>query len=582
MVPGEWNFACPDWEERLREGRSLMPTLPLDREKASKAVRIFNKLRLPDVPGQPRMAEAAGDWQRDLVAALFGSLMPDGRRMVKKPFVLVPKKNSKTTTSAAIMLTAMLLDSDPRQEFLLFAPSHAIAELGFDAAKGMIEADPVLEARFHVRDHRKTIIDRVTKSVLRIKTFDSKIATGVKPKGILIDEIHELGRLHYAGRVLAQLSGGLISRPDGFMVIITTQSDQPPAGIFKQELDLARAIRDGRASANAALAILPILYEFPEKFQTDPEQPWRDPACWPQVLPNLGRSCFIDLLEANYAEELEKGEGAFQIWASQHLNIEIGMGLHAARWAGADYWEAGVEDGLDLAELLRRCEVVTVGIDGGGLGDLFGLAVVGRERGTGRWLCWTRAWGLPVVLERHKAVASRLQDFVQQGDLVLVNTTQEIVEGAAALLVQIRQSGLLPAEMAIGVDPSDIGSLIDALKAQGFSTHEQDPITGMVKRLGQIEPVRQGVALTGAIHTAEFKLHDGLLVHGGSEMMAWCVSNAKAVQKGNSVAIDKEVAGSAKIDPLIALLCAVKLMELGPEAAAGQESVYETRGLVRI
>ena len=76
-------------------------------------------------------------------------------------------------------------------------------------------------------------------------------------------------------------------------------------------------------------------------------------------------------------------------------------------------------------------------------------------------------------------------------------------------------------------------------------------------------------------------MHDGLLVHGGSEMMAWCVSNAKAVQKGNSVAIDKEVAGSAKIDPLIALFCAVKLMELGP--VAGQidgPSVYEDRGLL--
>lgn len=568
MVPGEWNFACPDWKERLREGRSLVPPLPLDVELASRAVRIFNKLRLPDVTGQPELRDAAGDWQRDIVAALFGSLMPNGRRMVRQPFVEVPKKNSKTTGAAAIGVTALLMDPAPRQPYYLYGPTQAIAQRGFDQAAGMIRADGVLRDRFLIKDHVKTIVDQKTESTLKVQTFDESVATGVIPKGMIVDEIHILGKKHYASRVMGQLWGGLVSKPDGFMLKITTQSDEPPAGVFKEDLELARAIRDGRVTGQAALTMLPILYEYPEAFQTDPDRPWEDPAVWHWVLPNLGRSVQIDLLEQDFAAAKEKGEGEVRRWASQHLNIEIGMGLHAARWAGADYWEENVEDGLDLAELLRRCEVVTVGIDGGGLGDLFGLAVVGRERDSGRWLCWTRAWALPVVLERHKVVASRLQDFVAQGDLVLVDTTQEIVEGAAALLVTIRESGLLPAEMAIGVDPSDIGSLIDALKAQGFSTHEQDPITGMLKRLGQIEPVRQGVALTGAIHTAEFKLHDGLLVHGGQDMMTWCVGNAKAVQKGNSVAIDKEVAGSAKIDPLIALLCAVKLMELGPEPAA--------------
>jgi phage terminase large subunit-like protein len=327
---------------------------------------------------------------------------------------------------------------------------------------------------------------------------------------------------------------------------------------------------------------LPLLYEFPEEVQTDPDRPWEDSAIWHQVLPNLGRSVQLDILEQDFAAAKEKGEGEIRRWASQHLNIEIGMGLHAARWPGADYWLDNVEPGLTLAELLRRCEVVTVGIDGGGLGDLFGLAVVGRERGGDRWLCWTKAWALPVVLEKFKAVASRLQLFAAQGDLVLVESTQAIVEGVVKLLVEIRESGLLPAENAIGVDPSDIDSLIDGLVAEGFRTHEIDPMTGRLVRLGQIEPVRQGVALTSAIHAAEFKLHDGLLVHGGSEMMAWCVSNAKAVQKGNAVAIDKEVSGSAKIDPLIALLCAVKLMGLGPVASDGEGSIYETREMVVI
>ncbi len=56
-----WSLACPDWQERLKTGRSLVPKLPLDRAEAERAVAIFNRLRLPDVPGQPTLAEAGGD-----------------------------------------------------------------------------------------------------------------------------------------------------------------------------------------------------------------------------------------------------------------------------------------------------------------------------------------------------------------------------------------------------------------------------------------------------------------------------------------------------------------------------------------
>jgi phage terminase large subunit-like protein len=46
--------------------------------------------------------------------------------------------------------------------------------------------------------------------------------------------------------------------------------------------------------------------------------------------------------------------------------------------------------------------------------------------------------------------------------------------------------------------------------------------------------------------------------------------------------IAKERAGVAKIDPLIAMLNAVQMLELGPVASGSQQSVYETRGLLII
>jgi phage terminase large subunit-like protein len=56
------------------------------------------------------------------------------------------------------------------------------------------------------------------------------------------------------------------------------------------------------------------------------------------------------------------------------------------------------------------------------------------------------------------------------------------------------------------------------------------------------------------------------MVHAPQPLMAWCVGNAKVELKASSRAITKQMAGTAKIDPLIAAFNAVMLMATNPEA----------------
>ena len=99
-----FDFACHDWADRLQRGDTPIADLPLNAEEAARAVAIFNKLRLPDVIGQPELRDAAGDWMRDIVRAIFGSMQTSGLgpevRQVGEVFILVPKKNAKTTSAA--------------------------------------------------------------------------------------------------------------------------------------------------------------------------------------------------------------------------------------------------------------------------------------------------------------------------------------------------------------------------------------------------------------------------------------------------------------------------------------------------
>lgn len=539
-----WSLACLDWQDRIKAGKSLVPDLPHLSKDGDRAVAIFNRLCLPDVPGTPAMAQAAGDWQRDIVRALFGAW--DGKeRHIREIFALVPKKNSKTTAGAAIMVTALLINQRPRAEFLIVAPTQDVSDLAFRQAVGMIEGDPVLAAKFHIRDHLKTIIFRPTGAFLKVKSFDPKIVTGAKPSGVLLDELHVIAEAKDADRVLGQLRGGLISQPEGFLLTITTQSERPPAGVFKAELAKARAVRDGKAKA----ALLPVLYEFPADVD------WRDPKNWHIVTPNNGRSITVERLIPDYQGAEASGEGEFRRWASQHLNVEIGMSLRDDNWAGVEYWEQQAEPGLSLATLLARSEVATVGIDGGGLDDLLGLAVLGRERGTGRWLAWARAWANPIVLKRRQVIAAQLKDFSAAGDVRIVEHVGQDIEELVSICREVIDAGLLPERHGIGIDPGNSHAVVDALTAGGFTAD-------------QLAAVSQGWRLGGAIKLAERKLAEGAMVHAGQEVMAWCVSNAKVEPKGNAMLITKQASGSAKIDPLMALFNAVELMARAPAAAA--------------
>lgn len=551
-----FDFACPDWVARLERGETPIADLPLDFEAAEQAVDVFNLLRLPDVVGKPELAAAAGEWMRDIVRAIFGSMQTSGLgpevRQVGEVFILVPKKNAKTTSAAAIALTFMLLNKRHHADMLIIGPTQKISDVAFEQAKGMIEADDFLSKRFQVQDHKKTILDRSNKARLMVRTFGMDVLTGAKPIFCLIDEIHVLGSIPYAADVIRQIRGGMMPFPEAVLVMITTQSDHPPAGAFKSELQYARGVRDGRITE--MVRMLPVLYEFPEEMQTSKGMDWLNPEVWHMVTPNLDRSITLQRLKEGFARAKEDGQGELIAWATQHLNVEIGLALHSNRWIGADYWLEAVEPELDsLADLIARCEVIVAGIDGGGLDDLLGFGAIGRCKKTKRWLGWSRAWAHKKVLELRKDIAPHLLEFAKAGSLsICERSTQDLIE-VADICEALLASGLLPDEGAIGLDPYGVASLVDELAGRGLTEK-------------QMVAIGQGSRLSPAIWGMERKLADGTFCHDGSVMMNWVLGNARAEQRGSAVLITKETAGKAKIDPLIALLNAFMLMARNPQA----------------
>src|SRR5262245_12939589 len=103
-----WDMSCPDWEQRMMSGKSMVPDLPLFGAQAARARRVFKRLRLPDVIGTPTLGESCGPWFYPIVAALFGSYDPaTNKRHISEIFQLIPKGNSKSSNGGAVMVTAL-------------------------------------------------------------------------------------------------------------------------------------------------------------------------------------------------------------------------------------------------------------------------------------------------------------------------------------------------------------------------------------------------------------------------------------------------------------------------------------------
>ncbi|MDE1914731.1 MAG: terminase large subunit [Sphingomonadales bacterium] len=588
-----WSTACPDWEARIIAGQSLLPCPPLFPQEAEDALQVFRDLPIVDVMGKPSFGEISRDWVYDLPSAVFGAYNPDtGRREINTFFELISKKNTKSTRAAGIMITELVRNQRYSAEFNILAPTLEVAKNSAEPAMDMVAEHPDLRRILKPIAHERKIVHRETGAFLKIVAADSETVSGKKTTGLLIDELWLFGKRANAKNMLREAMGGLASRPEGFVIALTTQSDEPPAGVMLDWVKRFRDIRDGKLAQPRALGLL---YEFPEAMIKAGQH--LDPANFFITNPNLGASVDIQFLLDQFEEAQREGPKSLVGFCAKHLNVEPGMGARSDSWAGAEFWKKRADPSITLDSIIERCEVIVVGIDGGGMDDLFGLTVLGRTpneieveqgddpddqepapRGKKRvkqWLSWSHAWAHDIVLERRKSIAPKLQDLQAAGELTILPDDAMDDQGVpldiaqiVEIIVRIRDAGLL---YCVAADPAGLGELVDALADVDITEENKDFNRDFVAG------VSQSYGMMNAIKTGERKLANGTFLHADQPLMDWCVSNLKIEPTATAIRATKQHAGDAKIDPAMAKFNAITIMATNPPAC---RSIYEERGLL--
>ena len=209
-----------------------------DADAADRAVAFFAEClthTTGEWRGQPFILS---DWQADIVRKIFGWKRPDGTRRYRTVFIAVPRKAGKTTLAAGLALYALYCDGEPGAQVINAAADREQAALCFEAAKGMVQAEPALESRSTA--YKRSIIVPGTGSSYKVLSSEAYSKHGLSCSYIGADELHA-----WPDRELWDVlttSTGARRQP---LTVVTTTAGYDRHSICYEQWDYAIKVRDG-------------------------------------------------------------------------------------------------------------------------------------------------------------------------------------------------------------------------------------------------------------------------------------------------------------------------------------------------
>lgn len=227
-----------------------------DQAKADRAIRIMECLKLTgDFHGQPFVFQ---DWNRKIIADVFGTMNHRGLRQYKDVYIEIPKKNTKSILGCNICIK-QLYDKQEPNGLIYFAGADKenARETLYQPLVEIIEQDPALEKQVKITDSLKEITNKVTGTRLKVLSSDVANKHGPNASLTVMDEIHS-----WHGRALYDIltHGTGLARRDPLRIVLTTAGDDPDRVTIGWELhEKAKMVIEARKNGDLTKDI-PTLY----------------------------------------------------------------------------------------------------------------------------------------------------------------------------------------------------------------------------------------------------------------------------------------------------------------------------------
>ncbi|MGF3513799.1 MULTISPECIES: terminase large subunit [Bacillus amyloliquefaciens group] len=234
--------------------------------------------------GQPIELEL---WQKAFLAATFGFIHKvDGTRKHREVFLVVARKNGKSTLSSGICLYLQVADGEGGAEVYAVATKESQAKIVWLEAKKMVKKSPALAKRM------KTLVKEITadfnESSFKPVGSDSDTLDGLNVHGASLDEVHAWKHKNLYDVIV----DGTTSREQPLILMITTAGTIRES-VYDMKYDEAEMLINGIDDPDGYKddRFLPIIYEL------DKREEWTDERNWKKPNPGLGTIKKLDALK---------------------------------------------------------------------------------------------------------------------------------------------------------------------------------------------------------------------------------------------------------------------------------------------
>ena len=498
-----------------------------------------------ELGGQPIRLE---EWQRAILATVFGWKRPDGRRRYKVAWVEVPRGNGKSTLCAVIVGVLLFLDNEPGAEIFSAAGSRDQAREVFNPFNYNCLSSPYFSRKTKSYVNSVVHIDPKTGAPLgsyKSISADADTQHGGAPHGVIFDEVH----VQKNRNLWDVLETGAAKRRNALIVGITTAGPYDPNSLYHELHTHAERVRDG----HPANSFLPVIYA------ASPDDDWRSPETWRKANPNLN----ISISEEEVARMCQRAvdtPGFENTFKRLHLNI---VTQTEQKWLDMDSWQAcGPKEPREQKAWLDRTlskarGPCVAGLDIGSTSDTTAL-VLAFVRPSGKVVLLPFFW-IPEarVAKRERRDRVPYRDWARDGYVT-------ITEGNETDYDTVERD----------IDRLGVRYGIEKIAADRLFQGAQ-----LTQRLGkrgyEIVDFGQGfTSMSAPTLTLEQLVNAGRIQHGGNPVLRWMAANCSVQtdDAGNMKPSRKK--STEKIDGIVA-----SVMALGLASVTEFGSVYDHHGV---
>ena len=500
------------------------------------------------------------DWQVELVSELFGNVDENGKRIYRKCYAEIPKKNGKSELGAGIALYLLTYDDEIGAEVYSAAGDKRQASIVFRVAAAMVRNSKLFRSKCKIIDSQKRIVYYDTNSFYEVLSSDVETKHGFNTHGVIFDELHAQPN-RKLWDVLTAGSGILREQP---LVFAITTAGFDRNSICWEIHEYAKQVIKRPETDPHFLAKI---------YGLDVDADYKDEKNWYIANPSLGskkeviagtKILEIERYRADFNEAMQK-PAAINNWRRLMLNQWTSSEIV---WLPIEKWDA-CPDKIDIESL--KGKVCYGGLDLSATTDLTSFDLIFPVKcfqvdcplkslfhiGEAKILSFNF---IPKekMFEKIKTDGVNYDIWEQQGHII---ATEGNVVDYNVIEATIKDCLELYQVQSIAFDRWNSTKLIQDLIADGYAN---------------MIPLGQGYqSLNAPMKYLETLILDKKFNHGGNPVLKWAFSNVMIVMDpAGNIKPDKGKS-TQRIDPIVAGIMALDGVIKNIETV----SIYETQGI---